>query len=101
MDDDWLKGKDVNDLDYMASIDSPENITPDRLRFMRYSMISTGSKYEAKVLGWCADLIEQQEHKIDAYEYGVLDVAGSLEQNYYPNRLNAAQELRNLIGKIK
>ena len=53
------------DLNYMQPIDRPEDITPDKLRFMRHALESTGYKKEAKILCWVADMLEDQARWID------------------------------------
>lgn len=64
-----------DDLDYMVPIDTPEHITPDRLRFEAKSVAYAGRKDTARLIEWCADLIEKQR--------------------------NTSRELRELIGEVK
>lgn len=61
-------GKDKNDLDYMHPIDKPEDIKPDRLRFMRHSLVSIGCRKTADIIDWCADVIERKNAQISSLQ---------------------------------
>ena len=62
----WGKQHVVKDsLDHMRPIDRPEDITPDRLRFMQHSLRSTGHRHEVRTIGWVADLLEEQDSRIE------------------------------------
>ena len=51
----------MTNLCYMVPIDKPEDITPDRLRFAAKSIKYGGDANTAKLVKWCADLIEKLE----------------------------------------
>lgn len=61
-----------------------------------------GGEYtEDWVCGQLAEELESRDARIKQLETTMKVVAGSIENNYYPNRLSAAQELREGLEREK